>query len=208
MKAENAFKIGDIKMKKFIISLAAALLVALTSTGCVSTSKTSSSSGTQSADGKTNTQVAAKRAYDVLTGAGVNTWLKKENKNLTYYILYSDSAVTSNVRSDVTINKGLTIMVTTTSDSPIGGLTSSTFAVKSFGSTATESSDGSSQTFTLNDGAFSYYYSKNEQKFTALSELPAQLKAENTSRYTNVTKTTAADFNWKQILIDYLAGTL
>lgn len=196
-------------MKKFIISLTAAVLVALTSTGCVSTSNASNPSGSaQSTDGKTKTQVAAKRAYDVLTGAGVNTWLKKENKNLTYYILYSDSAVTSNVRSDVTINKGLTIMVTTTSDSAIDGLTSSTFAIKSFGSTATESSGGSSQTFTLNDGAFSYYYSKNEQKFTALSGLPAQLKAENASRYTNVTKTTAADFNWKQILIDYLAGTL
>lgn len=200
----------NIFMKKsFLFAMAA--LAAFTFAGCATTSGTSSSSSssTKTSSGSSSGSSTAKKALvNALTEAGKNTWYKKTSGNYVYYILYSDSAVTSGVRSDVTINKGLTILATTSSANPINGLTSTTFAVKSFGQTTTESDGTSSQTFTLNDGAWTYFYTKNSSTMTALSSLPDQLKASNSSRYTNVTHLSTVNLNWKQILVNYLEGTL
>ena len=191
-------------MKKYLV-LAAAAAFAFALTSCATTSNASSSSETSSSKSSSDekTKTAKETAINVLTGAGKNTWYKKVSGDIIYYILYSDSAVTSGVRSDVAINKGLTIVAT--SEKAADGLSNDTFAVKSFGQTATESAAGSSKTFTLNDGAWSYFYTKNSSAMTALSSLPEQLKASNTSKYSILT---AENFNWKQILIDYLEGTL
>ena len=190
-------------MKKSILAAFAAVL-AFALAGCATSSGASSSSSNSSGSGSTVKQAA----INALTGAGKNVWYKTVNGNYVYYILYSDHAVTSGVRSDVAINKGLTILVTTSSANPVNGLASNTFAVKSFGQTSTESSNGSSQTFTLNDGTWSYFYAKNSASMTAVSGLPAQLRSANASRYTNVTALTANSFDWKQILLNYLEGSL
>lgn len=201
-------------MKKSLFVVFAALLAFVfascaTTSGATSESEKSSESSETASSEKTSSEEASKTAkqtaLNALTGAGKNTWFKKTSKdgNIIYYILYSDTAVTSGVRSDVVINKGLTIVAT--SDKSADGLSENTFAVKSFGQTATESADGSSQTFTLNDGGWSYFYAKNSENMTALSSLPEQLKEENTSKYSILT---SQNFNWKQILIDYLEGTL
>lgn len=192
--------------KSFLFAMAA--LATLAFAGCATTSGASSSSTKTSSGSSSGSSTAKKVLVNALTEAGKNTWFKKTSGNYVYYILYSDSAVTSGVRSDVTINKGLTILVTTSSANPINGLTSSTFAVKSFGQTATESDGASSQTFTLNDGAWTYFYTKNSSTITALSSLPDQLKASNSSRYTNVTQLSTVNLNWKQVLLNYLEGTL
>lgn len=191
-------------MKKALFLIAAAVFTFALS-GCATTSGASSS---QSASSSQNTDALKKTAVNALLGTGKNTWFKTVSGNYVYYILYSDSAVTSGIRSDVTINKGLTILVTTSSENPVNGLTSSTFVVKSFGQTATESADGSSQTFTLNDSAWSYFYTMNSAAMTALSSVPEQLKAANSSKYTNLAAFSAKDFNWKQVLVNYLAGSL
>lgn len=191
-------------MKKSLVLLAAALALALTS--CATTSSASSSSSETASTESTSdekSKTAKETAINALTGAGKNTWYKKVSGDIIYYILYSDSPVTKDVRSDVAVNKGLTIVAT--SEKSADGLSSDTFAVKSFGQTATESADGSSKTFTLNDGAWSYFYTKNSSTMTALSSLPEQLKASNASKYSILT---AENFNWKQVLIDYLEGTL
>ncbi len=188
-------------MKKSILAAFAAVL-AFALAGCATTSGASSSNS--SGSGSTVKQAA----INALTGAGKNVWYKTVNGNYVYYILYSDHAVTSGVRSDVAINKGLTILVTTSSANPVNGLASNTFAVKSFGQTSTESSNGSAQTFTLNDGTWSYFYAKNSALMTAVSGLPAQLRSANAARYTNVTSLTASSFDWKQILLNYLEGSL
>lgn len=201
-----------IEMKKSLY-LAVAALAALALSSCATTSGAASSSSGFSGKNQNEpssglSETTKKAAINALTGAGKNTWFKKTSGNYVYYILYSDTSIASGVRSDVVINKGLTILATTSSENPVNGLTSKSFAVKSFGQTATESADGSSQTFTLNDGAWSYFYAKNSASMTALSSLPEQLKAENALRYTNATSLSAKDFNWKQILINYLEGTL
>lgn len=197
--------------KSFLFAMAA--VAALAFVGCATTSGTTSSSSSSSASSSSSssssgTTTAKQTAINALTGAGKNTWYKKTSGNYVYYILYSDSSVTSGVRSDVAINKGLTILATTSSANPINGLTSTTFAVKSFGQTTTESDGTSSQTFTLNDGAWSYFYAKNSSTMTALSSLPDQLKAANSSKYTNVTHLSTVNLNWKQVLVNYLEGTL
>lgn len=186
-------------MKKSVLIVFAAVL-SFVFCGCVSTSGASSSSSDSSA--------AKQTALNALTGAGKNVWYKKASGNYVYYVLYSDSAVTSGVRSDVTINKGLTVLVTASSENPVGSLAENAFAVKSFGQTATESSNGSSQTFTLNDGAWSYFYAKNSADMTAVSELPPQLRSSDASKYTNVTALSAESFDWKQLLLNYLEGSL
>lgn len=192
--------------KSFLFAMTA--LAALAFAGCATTSGASSSSTKTSSGSSSGSSTAKKVLVNALTEAGKNTWYKKTSGNYVYYILYSDSAVTSGVRSDVTINKGLTILVTTSSANPINGLASTTFAVKSFGQTATESDGTSSQTFTLNDGAWTYFYTKNASTMTALSSLPDQLKVSNSSRYTNVTHLSTVNLNWKQILVNYLEGSL
>lgn len=197
-----------IMKKSFLFTMAAILAFAFA--GCATTSgaSSSSSSSSSSSNASSGSSTAKKALVNAITEAGKNTWYKKTSGNYVYYILYSDSAVTSGVRSDVTINKGLTILATTSSANPINGLTSTTFAVKSFGQTATESADGTSQTFTLNDGAWSYFYTKNSSSMTALSSLPDQLKAANSSKYSNVTHLSTVKINWKQILVNYLEGSL
>lgn len=196
-------------MKKSLLLVIAAIF-AFAVTSCATTSSADSSSSSETASSKSTSDekstTAKETAINALTGAGKNTWYKKVSGDYIYYILYSDSAVTSGVRSDVTINKGLTIVATTTSKTTtVNGLNSSNFAIKSFGQTTTESGNGSSQTFTLNDGAWSYFYTKNSESMTALSSLPDQLKSANASKYSILT---GVNFNWKQILIDYLEGTL
>ncbi|MBQ0050588.1 MAG: hypothetical protein KBT11_00820 [Treponema sp.] len=193
-------------MKKIILSLAAALVAAMTVTGCASAK--AAEAEPVKADPAPVVKTVAETTLAVISGTGKNTWVKKENQNLTYYILYSDAPVTEGLRNDVTINKGLTIMVTTSSTNPINGLTSSTFAVKSFGNTATESANGTSSTFNLNEGTWTYFYMKNKAGFVGLEGLPAQLMAANTAAYTNVSNTEAATFNWKQVLADYIEGKL
>lgn len=192
--------------KSFLFAMAA--VAALAFAGCATTSGTTSSSTKSSSGTSSGTSTAKQALVNALTDAGKGTWFKKESGSYVYYILYSDSAVTSGVRSDVTINKGLTILATTNFDNAVSGLTNKTFAVKSFGQTATESDGTSSQTFTLNDASWSYFYAKNSSTMTALSSLPDQLKAANSSKYTNITNLSTLNFNWKQVLVNYLEGTL
>ena len=162
-----------------LISALLVLACAFMATSCLTTSGSSSSSSSSSS-----------------FSAPADTWCKtqlnysKDGSSAVFdvYFIYSANGVSSGIRSDVTVGSGLTVLVTSTSDTMVSGISNSTFAVKSFSS--------------VNSAAWSALYLKFFNDFEASKTTAAPAPLATGSSYSNVTS--IATLDWKTLLGNYI----
>lgn len=195
-------------MKRFvkIMSIAALFVCGMMMTGCAAANNIK-----EALSGPKDTWFSREITYK--TGTGAN----EKSTNLVVFMCYSENGYTStDMRTDVTINPGLTVVVIPsseiTSNEVVSGLITGKYLIKTFSNAVptvveTGTDDSSSETTKLKMSSTKWDLIYNSvTNLERVNGVIQPLHKYNTAAWTELPK--PSEFSWKKIMANYLLDRL